>query len=101
MLPTMVTIWAIFLGLAALYVRRARHPQLKPLAAYLIFVMVFTVAAFVLFGVLTYLAEASGWLWVLDRPAGAALFLVLVFAPALALARWQIRRPPRQASPPD
>lgn len=101
MLPTMATIWAVFLILAAVYVRRARHPRQKPLASYLIFVLVFSASAFFMFGALTYLAGAAGWLSALDRPAGSVLFLVLVFAPALALARWQIRQPPRPSPPPD
>jgi len=101
MLPTLATIWVVFLLAAAIYVRHARHPRQKPLAAYLIFVLVFSATAFFMFGVLTYLAGAMGWLAVLDRPTGATLFLILVFAPALVLARWQISRPPRQAPPPD
>lgn len=101
MLAVFVTIWAIFLVLAALYVYRARHPEQKPLAAYLIFVTVFTAVAFLLFGTLVYLSEVAGWLGALDHPAGAVLFVILVFAPAIALARWQIRRPPRRMPPPE
>jgi hypothetical protein len=98
----LLILWIAFLVLAIPYVRRARHPLTQPLAAYLVFVAVFSLCAGALFLTLTWLLaflDLTDWL---EHPVGADLFLALVFVPALLLARWQIRRPPRRPrTPPD
>lgn len=45
-------------------------------------------------------ANALGLGELLERPVPALLFLVLVFVPALLLARWQTRKPPWREGPP-
>lgn len=89
----------IFLA-AVPYAARIRHPEQRPLAGYLIFVSVFAVVSIVLFGLLAAMADALGLTALLERPLSALAFLILVFAPALLLARWQARKPPWRQGPP-
>ena len=70
-------------------------------AAYLIFVFTFGAAAFILFGVLGWLAVQLNMGSALDSPVPAGLFLLLVFTPAIALGTWQARKPPWRQPPPD
>lgn len=91
-----LAVWAVFLGAAVFYTRRARHPSARPLAAYLVFVTVFTLSAFALFAGFTFLLRAFGKSDLLTYPAFAALFLVVVFVPAFLVARWQLRHPPER-----
>lgn len=93
-------LWAIFLIAAVFYTRWARYPSARPLAAYLIFVTVFTVSAFFLFACLTVLLEALGQIAALTDPIVAVVFLLAVFLPAFLVARWQLRKPPRQPKAP-
>lgn len=93
---------AAILVVAIPYVRRLRHPDQKPLAAYLIFVSVFVTTAVVLYSSLAWLALKLGVEAALGNTWPALLFLVLVLLPAIALASWQARKPPwRQSGPPD
>lgn len=94
-----LTAWIVLLAAAALYTRRARHPDTPPLAAYLIFVTVFSAAGFFLFAILALLLQSVGLARMLDGPIGAAAFLLAVFVPAFLLARWQLRKPPRRRQP--
>lgn len=89
-----IVVAVAILVLAIPLVARVRHPEQKPLAAYLIFVFVFAAASFVLFNVLGWLAARAGLGPVLDNPGPTVAFLVLVFLPALGLAVWQARKPP-------
>ena len=89
-----VAIWVVMLALALPYVRRARHPDVKPLAAFMMFVILFTLAGSLLFLGLSWLALETGMAPALGTPPGALVFLALVFGPAFLLARWVIRRPP-------
>jgi len=82
------------------YAARIRHPDQKPLAAYLIFVFVFAIAAAVIFTLLAWLITTLGFGSSLEHPVAAAVFLFVVFAPALALATWQARKPPYRGGPP-
>jgi hypothetical protein len=93
-------LWLLLLAGAVFYVRRARHPDSKPIAAYLIFVTVFSVAAFALFTVFAALLEWAGEAALLANPLGAAAFLVAVFLPAFLIGRWQLRRPPLRSPRP-
>lgn len=90
-----VALWVAFLAGAGFYAQEARHSDSKPLAAYLIFVTIFSVAAFTLFGGLTALVQALGQAALLEQPLWAAALLATVFLPAFFLARWQIKKPPR------
>jgi hypothetical protein len=89
-----LAVWLILLALAFPYVRQARHPETPMLAAFLLFVMLFSVVAGTLFFVLSWLAVSAGWASALANPFWALLSLVLVFAPAFLFARWMIKRPP-------
>ncbi|NDP49551.1 MAG: hypothetical protein GZ085_14420 [Sulfuriferula multivorans] len=91
-----IILWFVLLLLAIPYVRRAKHPRTKPLAAYMVFVTLFSVGAAVMFSVLLMLLSGYGGLDALHNVPGAALFLVLVFVPAFLLGRWQLKKPPRQ-----
>ncbi len=103
----MSTYWtALLLGAALLlaaipYVRKIRHPEQKPLAAYLIFISVFLVVAALLFRLLLWLAARLDLEAALDDPGPALLFIALVFLPAIAVAAWQARKPPWRSNPPD
>jgi hypothetical protein len=92
---TALALWAVFLIVAIFYTRRDRHPRMRPLAAYLIFVTAFTVSSFTLFAIIIVLLGALGQGRALANPIAAAIFLFVVFVPAFAIARWQIRKPPR------
>lgn len=95
-------LWIAFLVLAIPYVRRGRHPSARPLAAYLVFVLLFSLCAAALFLAITWLLAGLNRTDWLNHPMGAAIFLALVFAPAFLVARWQLHRPPRQPrTPPD
>lgn len=95
-----LALWAAFLVAAIFYTRRARHPAARPLAAYLIFVVAFTISSFVIFGALIYLLQAFDRISVLANSMVAALFLFLVFVPAFFVARWLLRKPPRRPRQP-
>lgn len=95
MYPIAIALWAAFLVAAVFYTQRERHPEAKPLAAYLIFVTVFSVAAFVIFGAVVFVLGLSGQSGLLSHPVAAVIFLILVFGPAFLLGRWQLRKPPR------
>ena len=82
-------------------VARLRHPAQKPIAAWLVFLLTFGASAFALFNLLAWLATRLAFADALARPLPAALFLLLVFAPALALGAWQARKPPSRRGPPD
>jgi len=88
-------LWAALVVVAAFYTRRAQNPQMRPLAAYLIFLIVFTVSAFTIFMILIILLESLGSTWILRNPVAAAALLIVVFVPAFSIARWQLRKPPR------
>lgn len=94
---TTLAAWVLLLALFAPYVARIRHSSQKPVAAYLIFVTVFTAASFFLFLALSYIASVAGWAAALERPLPILLFLLAVFLPPFLLARWQARKPPRPA----
>ncbi len=87
-------LWAAFLVAAIFYTRRARNPQTRPLAAYLIFSAIFTMSSFAVFAVILVVLDVLGRAQLLADPIAAAAFLFVVFVPALLLARWQVRKPP-------
>jgi hypothetical protein len=90
-----LAMWLILLALAFPYVRRAKHPDTPTLAAFLLFVMLFSVVSASLFFALSGIAASTGWASALAKPFWALLFLALVFLPAFLFARWMIKRPPR------
>jgi hypothetical protein len=92
-----LAIWLILLGLALPWVRRAKHPRVRPLAAFLLF----SVVSGSLYFALLWIALAVGWAPVLAKAPGVLLFLALVFVPAFLFARWMIKRPPLERPPPS
>lgn len=95
-----IAIWLALLVLAVPYVRRAKHPDVKPLAAYMMFLILFSVVSSVLLLALSWLAMGTGLAPAVARPLGALVFLALVFVPGFLAGRWLIRRPPIQRPPP-
>jgi hypothetical protein len=96
-----LALWGAFMTGAIFYTQEARHPDSKPLAAYLIFVTVFSAAAFVVFSGLIALLQILGLAGILSNPGAAMIFLMTVFLPAFFLARWQLRKPPRRGQVPE
>jgi len=90
-----VALWGAFLAGAVFYTQEARHRETKALAAYLIFVAIFSVVALAVFGGLTSVLGGLGQIELLEEPLWIAIFLAAVFLPAFFLARWQIKKPPR------
>ena len=84
-------IWLILLALAFPYVRLAKHPRVKTLAAFI--VMLFSVVSATLFFALSWAAAAAGWTSALTNVLWVLLFLALIFVPAFLAARW-LKRPP-------
>ena len=82
---------------AAVYVERSRHPDAKPLAAYLIFVTVFAAVAISLFATGTLLFVLLQRPDLLATPAIGFPFLLFNFLPAFLAGRWQIKKPPLRA----
>jgi len=102
MSPTMTVAAALLLVAAAYpYVRRAKHPETRMLVAYLLFIGVFALVAAALFLAVSGILVAVGIADRLERPLGAALFLLVICLPAFLLARRQVRRAPhaREATP--
>ena len=83
------------------YVRRARNPQTRMFAAYLLFASVFSLVSAVLFFGLTWLMGIGRMGRAASTSTGMIVFLVLVFGIAFLIARVQIKRPPRAMQPPD
>ncbi len=97
---TSLVIALLLLLMAYPYVMKIRHPKQKPLAAYLIFVSIFVISVIVMFTLLVQLAEWFGLAALLSKTVPAVAFLVLVFVPAVLVASWWTRKPPRRQGPP-
>jgi len=93
-------IWIAFFILAVPLVRRIRHPDQRPFAAYLIFVSLFTLVAGLLFALFSWLAVVLGLAPALERLLPAIVFLLLVFSPAFWVATWQAAKPRWRRPPP-
>ncbi len=89
-----IVIWLVLLALAVPYVRRAKHPDVKPLAAFMMFVILFSLVGGLLFLALSWFVIKTGLASALGHPLGALVYLALIFLPAFLFARWVIRRPP-------
>ena len=75
------------------YVAWIRHPSQKPLAAYLIFAVVFLAAFLVLFNGLIYLLRIWGFGELLEQTPPLVLLLLFAVAVSLALATRQAKKP--------
>lgn len=89
-----LAVWLILLALAFPYVRRIKHPKTPALAAFMLFVTLFSVVSATLFFALSWIAVKAGWAAALADPVWALAYLALVFVPAFLSARWMIKRPP-------
>lgn len=89
-----LAIWLVLLVLAVPYVRRAKHPRSKTLAATMLFVLLFFMVSSALFFGLSRLLVALGRGDALNNALWSLAFLALVFVPAFVFARWMIKRPP-------
>jgi hypothetical protein len=93
------------LALAYPYVRRTRHPRERALAAYLLFVTLFSAMGALSFLVLIWAITWLGSERLLNEPFGVVTLLFLVLIPSFLVARWRILRPPwkrplpKQATP--
>ena len=96
-----VALWGAFMAGAVFYTQEARHPETRPLAAYLIFVTIFSGVALAIFGSLTSVLTGLGQIGLLEDPLWAAAFLAAVFCPAFFLGRWQLKKPPRRPHFPE
>lgn len=94
-----IFLWLVLMLLAIPYVQRAKHPRAKLVAAYMVFVILFSVGAVVMYSILLLLLGWIDGLAYLHHPPGAVIFLALVFMPAFLLGRWQLKKPPRQTPP--
>jgi quinol-cytochrome oxidoreductase complex cytochrome b subunit len=96
-----VALWGAFMTGAVFYTQEARHPETRPLAAYLIFVTIFSVVVLAIFGGLTSVLRGLGQTDLLEQPLWSGAFLAAIFLPAFFLGRWQIKKPPREAPYPE
>lgn len=94
-----VFIWLALLALAYPYVRRAKHPREGIMAAYLLFVTLFSAVGALSFLVIIWLITQAGSGRLLHEPFGTVTLLALVLVPAFLIARSQIRRPPSRQPP--
>ena len=94
-----LVIWGVFLVGAFFYTRRAKHREQPELAAYLICITIFSAVAFVIFTGMLLMLLARDQVSVLESDFVTLLLLLLIFAPAFFVARWQLRKPPSQRSP--
>jgi len=92
-------VWITLMLLAIPYVRYAKHPHSHVVAAYMVFVILFSVGAVVMYSILLSVLSWMDALDYLHHPLGAVIFLALVFIPAFLLGRWQLKKPSRQAPP--
>jgi hypothetical protein len=94
-------LWGAFMMGSIFYTQEARHPDTRPMAAFFVFVAVFSVSAFAAFAMLTLLIQEAGLTESLSNPGVAIAFLLAVFVPAFLAGRWQVRKPPRQQGVPE
>lgn len=94
-----VLVWAAALLAAAPYVAAVRHPGLKPIEAYLLFVVVFSAICLPAFG-LAVLAIGVFSDGTLEGFAPAITSGAFAFSAALLAATILIRQPPRQSGEP-
>jgi len=88
-----------FLLASAPYVARIRHPEQRPLAAYLLFTIISLSAFLVLFVLVARLLTSLGMAGLLDGPLAAGVYILLLAVPSIALGRWQARKAPVRRGP--
>lgn len=88
-----ILLWLLMLFASYPYVKRVRHPDQHLLAAYMIFISIFSAASFFFFALLSRIVVIAGWTTVMEEPGPVLLMALLSFVPAFYLARWQTRKP--------
>lgn len=79
---------------AYLYCDKARHPHLKPFAAFLIFLSTFSLVGALAYFSAIFLLQSVGMVHLLFAPIGGASMVGATLLSAFLAARWQIRKPP-------
>src|SRR3546814_14347689 len=90
-----VSLWGAFMLGAIFYTQEARHPDTKPLTAYLAFATMFTLIAAAIFGGLMLLVQALDADDRIEHPLALLAVQATVFVPAFLLVRRQTLRLPR------
>src|SRR3546814_12477230 len=93
-----VSLWGAFMLGAIFYTQEARHPDTKPLTAYLAFATMFTLIAAAIFGGLVLLVQTLDADDRLEHPLAMLAVHATVFVPAVLRGRRQTRRLPRRRS---
>ena len=92
-------LWFVALLAFIPYVARTRHPESKPLGAYLSFVTIFSLVAYGIFGGILALDRTIWSALPLESIVAASVVLVVTFVPAFFAASWMIStKPPRAPS---
>lgn|GEM_PF-1042463 len=92
-------LWLIALLAFIPYVARTRHPESKPLGAYLSFVSVFSLVAYAIFGSILAIENSIWPSLALGNGVVAVIVLIATFVPAAFAAGWMIAtKPPRAPS---
>lgn len=92
-------LWLGLLVAAFFYARLARHPEMSPIAAFLVFTLAFTVVAAVIYNVAALLVMLAGAADALKSIWVAVPLVIVVFAPAFWAATRLIQRKPRKRAP--
>ena len=90
-------LWLLVFLAAIPVTRWSRHPDAKPVGAYLLFVIVFTMVAWAAFVFLFSLFSAFGAIDILSGAIGAVLVVAISFTLAFFVALYFIGREPQQA----
>jgi hypothetical protein len=92
-------LWFVALLAFIPYVSRIRHPESKPLGAYLSFVTIFSLVAYGIFGGIIAVDSTIWTSLPLESVFAAALVLIVTFVPAFLAGSWMIStKPPRAPS---
>jgi hypothetical protein len=98
-----VLIWVAavaFLFLAWPLAQRLKHPAMKPIAAWLVFVSAFALVGAAAFLALLWGFAGAGVTTALYEPVWAAVTSLVAIGLAFAAARYAVRRTPRRTGPP-
>lgn len=90
-------LWLLVLLAAIPVTRRYRHPDAKPIGAYLLFVIVFTMVAWAVVVFLLSLFSSLGAITILSGVAGAVIVIAVSFGLAFLAGLYFIGRKPQQA----
>jgi hypothetical protein len=81
------------------YAQLVKHERHPPLAGFLLFTSVLILSAAALFLAILVIATVLGLTTYLSGWLAAVLIMAAIFVPAILIARYVVRRPPRRISP--